>query len=362
MVKTAIQTISRILGVTVLTGILNACVTTPEKFEFTMPSNNSTAVAPIVWPEPPEEAHYQYIGDLRGESNKLKSSKDKKSPFQRFFAGLVGMDSEYIPLLDVLRPQQGVVDKNGRIYVTDPGLQAVFVFDEITGEFFIWNEKKLNIPFLSPVGIALTETSVLVSDSEQGLIFEFDLAGNILRTFGRNALLRPTGIAYDKEKKRILVSDTDDDNIKVFSLQGKLLKVIGSKGTDPGQFNRPTFIAHQNNKLYVSDSLNARVQVFNEEDKPVNSIGQRGLYVGNFSRPKGVAIDSDGNIYVTESYYDHLLIFNSVGEFLMSIGGSGNKPGTFSQPTAVWIDDKDRVFVSDMLNSRVSIFQYLGDK
>ena len=326
-----------------------------------MPTTNPAAVAPIVWPEPPLQAHYQYIGDLRGESNKIKSSEEKKSGFERFFSSLVGLDSEYIPLLDLLRPQHGVVDKNGRIYVTDPGLQAVFVFDEVTGEFFIWNEKKLDIPFLSPVGIALTETSVLVADSEQGLIFEFDLNGSLIKTFGKETLQRPTGIAYDPEQKRILVCDTQQDNIHVFSLQGNPIKVIGSKGSKIGEFNRPTFITYKNNKLYVSDSLNARIQVFNSKDEPVNSIGQRGLYVGNFTRPKGVAVDSDGNIYVSESYYDHLLIFNSVGEFLLSIGGSGNQPGTFAQPTGIWTDNKDRVFVSDMLNSRISIFQYLGD-
>jgi DNA-binding beta-propeller fold protein YncE len=38
---------------------------------------------------------------------------------------------------------------------------------------------------------------------------------------------------------------------------------VGSKGSQPGQFEVPLAISiDKNNRVYVSDSLNARVQVF----------------------------------------------------------------------------------------------------
>jgi len=322
-----------------------------------MPSNMQNQK---LWPVQPQVPRYSYIGDIRGESNQVKGDSQKGSAVSNFFSALVGLESDLIELTDLMRPQQGVTDKNGRIYVVDTGRQAVFVFDEKTSEFFIWNEDRLNISFKSPVGIALTDNSILVSDSEQAVVYEFNAQGKIINTIGADTLQRPTGIAYDPFGKRIFVSDTRGDNIKVYNLKGVLLETIGGRGSKSGEFNRPTFLSFHNHKLYVADSLNARIQIFNDQGEVIQTIGERGLYVGNFSRPKGVAVDSQGNIYITESYYDYLLIYNPAGELLMSIGGSGNKAGQFSQPTGVWVDEKDRVFVSDMLNGRVSLFQYLG--
>jgi len=339
--------------------LLSSCATAPERFMFSMPStrllNNQS-----LWPAKPQVSRYSYIGDIRGESNQVKDGSQQDSVVSKFFAALVGLESDLIAPTDLMRPQQGVVDANGRIYVVDTGRQAVFVFDEKSSEFFIWNEDRLNISFKSPVGIALAEASILITDSEQAVVYIFNAQGKIINTIGAGTLQRPTGIAYDPFSKRIFVSDTRDDNIKIYDLEGVLLDTIGGRGSKPGEFNRPTFLSFHNHKLYVADSLNARIQIFNDQDEVIQSIGERGLYVGNFSRPKGVAVDSQGNIYVTESYYDYLLIYNPAGELLMSIGGSGNKAGQFSQPTGVWVDDKDRVFVSDMLNGRVSLFQYLG--
>ncbi|MCH7880258.1 MAG: SBBP repeat-containing protein [Proteobacteria bacterium] len=361
MVKKSLARVRLAATAGLMVCLLNACATTPDKLMFSMPANNLQPGQLQVWPRPPQTPRYIYIGDIRGESSRAKSDKKKGSALSRFFSALVGLESESIPLINLLRPQHGAVDDKGRIYVADPGRQAVFVFDEKSGEFFIWNEAELNIPFKSPVGIAIAENTILVTDSEQGLVYVFTEEGQLINTLGAEILQRPTGIAYDPLRKRVFVSDTKADNIKIFNLQGALLDVMGARGSNPGEFNHPTFLNYHDDKLYVADSLNARIQIFNDADESIKIIGQRGLYIGNFTRPKGIAVDSDGNIYVTESYYDHLLIFNPMGELLMSIGGSGALAGQFSQPTGVWIDSNDRLFVSDMLNSRISIFQYLGE-
>ncbi len=324
------------------------------------PVSNSVLKNKTVWPPAPQIARYLYVGDLRGESNKPKNGQEISGVVSRFFSALVGLDNSSKAKVDLLRPQQGVVDSNGRIYVVDAGRRAVFAFDQKKSEFFIWDEINSGLPFSSPVGIAIVEDRIMITDSGKAKIFVLNNNGKLLTSFGDKDLKRPTGIAYDKSTKRIFIADTESDNIKIYSSQGVLLKTFGKRGAALGDFNRPTFLSFKNNKLYVADSLNARIQIFSSDGKVINSIGKRGLYVGNFSRPKGIAVDSQGNIYVTESFYDYLLVFNPAGELLLSIGGSGQKPGQFSQPTAVWIDNSDRVFVSDMLNARVSIFQYLG--
>ncbi len=350
-----------VFGIFLVSLVLSSCASSPDVLRFSMPSS-SALLKQQVWPKPPQTPRYLYLGDLRGESNVNFGAGNNRSLMTRFFSALVGVDNSPASKINLFRPQQGVVADNGQIYIVDAGRRAVFVFDEKKSEFSVWNEEHSGLPLLSPVGIAIAEQRVLVTDSEQAAIFVLNDKGLLVQSIRNPALLRPTGIAYDAITKRIYVSDTKNNDIKVFTLQGELLNTFGQTGAGPGEFNRPTFLSFYDDKLYVADSLNARIQVFTGEGEFISSIGERGLYIGNFSRPKGIAVDSHGNIYVTESFYDYVLIFNSAGKFLLSIGGSGQTAGKFSQPTAVWIDSNDRVFISDMLNARVSMFQYLGNK
>jgi len=347
-------------AVVVPLALLSGCGIAPPKYAFEMPGIGPSNEQQIVWPSRPEVPRYSFIGHLYGESNTAKGDPDR-SGFASFLATVVGLDEKASDVVDMIQPQQVCSDSLGRVYVADSGRQAIFVFDEKLGEFFIWNETTLNIPFLSPVGVVFAADTIWVTDSELSLIYRLDLQGNLIGTAGKGIVGRPTGIAYDSDSGRIFVSDTEESNIKVFDLDGSLVDVWGNTGSSDGGLNRPTFIAYRDGRLYVSDSLNARIQVFDALGDYRGTLGQRGLFVGNLARPKGIALDSDGNVYVSEGYYDYVVIYNESGELLMSLGGSGVGVGQFSQPTGLWVDDRDRVFVSDMLNRRISMFQYLGE-
>ncbi len=349
----------RICPILIIFLLFSGCSAVSVKYPFQMPGYGSSNRDVILWPSPPAVPRYAFIGHLYGESN-TKTISQNRNAWSGFFAALAGVDEEKKSLLNLVQPQQISSDNNGRIYVADPGWQAIFIFDESAGEFFIWNETSLNIPFLSPVGVINAANSIWVTDSELSLVYQLNDKGELINTIGKGVVNRPTGITYDPAAERIFVSDTADDNIKVFNLNGELIDIWGSSGTNDGELNHPTFITYRQGKLYVGDSLNARVQIFDDAGEYLQTLGQRGLYVGNLSRPKGVALDSDGNIYVSESYYDHVVIYNPDGDLLMSLGGTGFEAGQFSQPTGLWVDSNDRIFVSDMLNRRISVFQYLG--
>lgn len=343
----------------ILAILVSACSTVSDRHSFAMPGIEEGNGPAQVWPSLPAVPRYAFIGHLQGESNR-NAEAPRRGAWARFFAAIAGLDAKQPETLDLLRPQQVVADGNGRIYVTDPGLQSIFVFDEKLGQFSVWNERSLDIALPSPIGLAVAENSLWVTDSELALVYQLNAGGEVLNSFGNDRLERPTGISFDADRRRFYISDTAAGDIKLFDPDGRLLETWGAAGNGAGQFNRPTYLYYRDDRLYVADSLNARIQVLDADGRLVRTVGQRGLYVGNFSRPKGIALDSDGNIYVSESYYDHLLVYNNDGELLMSIGGSGSEAGQFSQPTGLWVDDRDRVFVSDMLNSRVSMFQYLG--
>ena len=348
-----------ILAWLTVSAALFSCAQTPKQMSYFV--ENPLQFAEVLWPDLPEVPRYRYAGQLLGEDNFVEPDGEEPGALLKAWKWIAGIGGEAEgPDRSLVRPQSGMVS-GSRIYVTDVGRAAVFVFDRAGGELAIWDQADGGGNFVSPIGItAGKDGSVLVADSELHRIVMLSADGKALGSFGENVLKRPTGLVRDAANKRIYVVDTREHNIKLFDDDGRLIEIIGQRGEGPGEFNAPTHIALDGTHLYVTDTLNARVQVLDLEGGPVSTIGKRGLYLGNFTRPKGVTVDGDNNIYVVESYYDHLLVFDRQGEFLLPIGGTGNQVGQFFLPSGVWNDNMGRVYVADMYNARVMILQFLG--
>jgi len=324
-------------------------------------SDTSQNAPPIVWPAPPDEPRFRYVGELTGEDNFRPDNWANRSNATKLFdwlVGLTGLNSQPVVLQ---RPQSGMVDEEGRIYVTDIGRGAVFVFDKPAGRLEVWDKARGDERFMSPIGIARgARDEILVADSELKSVIRLDKRGNVLGEFGHDILERPTGLARDTKRGRIFVADTRSHDIKVFNDNYKLINVIGERGEGDGEFNFPTHLAFVADKLYVTDTLNSRIQIFNSDGNFIAKFGKLGLNVGNLVRPKGVAVDSEGDIYVIESLYDNLLVFDKKGRTLLALGGSGKEIGEFYLPSGVWIDSHDQVYIADMFNGRITVLQFLG--
>lgn len=349
--------------------LLSGCLQSDLPKELRFGVESVTGGIPV-WPSPPEQPRYEYAGQLLGVENFVITAAGQKQlqetqKSQKALMWLVGLDPEGEGHRDtqkgLQRPQSGVVDGAGRIYVTDMGQLAVVVFDKPDGRLHIWKQATQQDAFVSPVGIALgAQQQILVADADLGLVVRLDEKGTPVGEIGAGVLQRPTGLARDAAQGMIYVSDTRAHDIKIFDDAGKLVKSFGRPGQMPGEFNAPTHLAFAHNRLYVTDTLNARIQVFDPGGEFLFTFGQRGLVVGNMVRPKGVAVDGKGNVYVVESLHDHLLIYDAKGEFLMPIGGTGKEVGRFYLPSGVWTDGANRVFVADMFNGRVTIFRFLA--
>lgn len=311
-----------------------------------------------VWPAPPEQPRFRYIGQLIGEQN---LPHKPRSVVSKVFGWLTGLGSRKAVPRELQRPQGVYVADDGRIYVTDVSRAAVYVFDDARGELQVWEMATDQLRFEAPVAVvALSDGDLLVTDSRLGRVVRLAPDGTPRGFFGDSAFERPTGLARDRQRKRIYVADRTLHVVRVFDEQGRQLDEIGGFGTAAGQFNAPTHLHFSRGRLYVSDTLNARVQVFDAAGSYLDTIGRRGLYVGDMPRPKGVATDRHGHVYVLESYYDYLLVFNDQGEFLLPVGGTGSGVGEFYLPGGVWVDRHDRVFIADGFNGRIVILQYLG--
>lgn len=345
--------------------LLAACATSPEKLrgEFRYDLRTELESAPKFFPEPPDPPRYAYFGELIGERNFVRE-RVEKTVFDRLFEILTGIGWSGVRELELLRPQAVTGDNDGRVLVTDAGYAGVVVFDPVAGDVRLLRRATVARNFMSPSGIAFgPDQQVLVADSGGGFVARLTLAGETLPPLGEGVLKRPTGVAFDAARRRILVADTDEGNIKVFDSAGSVVSVFGRAGSELGAFNRPTHLAVWKDQLYVTDTLNSRIQVLDlQTGSPIRTIGSRGTYVGQLAIPKGVSVDGEGNVYVVESLHDHLLVYDSSGKFLLPIGGTGYSTGNFYLPAGVWVDKRNRIHVADMYNGRVAAFIYFDSE
>jgi DNA-binding beta-propeller fold protein YncE len=141
--------------------------------------------------------------------------------------------------------------------------------------------------------------------------------------------------------------------------------VFGTKGTEPGQFQRPRGIAvAPDGSIYVADTENHRIQHLDREGNPLQSWGsfadlaQGEAPGGTFFEPWGLDIGPDGSVYVADTWNHRIQKFSAEGEFLDMWGyfGQAERPDAFWGPRDVLVDQDGRVILSDTGNKRIVIF------
>lgn len=309
----------------------------------------------MVWPRPPVRSRIKLLKVIQGpQSIVVKSS----SVVGKLFDYIVGVEQEY---LDFYTPQCMAADGNGLIYIADPSIGLVHVYNLATNEvrYIVQaGEKKL----VRPVGVALDSAgSLYITDTQLGAIFKFARDGSFVReleTYGK--IGSPAGIAISSTNEKI-VADMQTKSVVVFNADDSLQRVI--TGDDiPGGFRMPVYVAvDAKGNVYVTDSMSFTVRIFDANGKYRSGIGQIGDSPGSFARPKGVAVDSDQNVYVMDSILANFQIFNQNGELLLYVGQEGKLPGELMLPSGIFIDKNDRIYVSDTFNHRIQIYQYLKE-
>jgi sugar lactone lactonase YvrE len=307
-----------------------------------------------VWPEPPEAARLQFIGEF--------SRPEDLGIYPSLWSKVVRMTAG--PAQDkLLRPMSvAVAGQANIIYVADPGAGCVHRYDLRSRKY---RQLRLarDAPLLSPVGLAVTpDGRVFVSDSQLATIFVAEADDKILTPLRLNGpLQQPTGLAWDATTDHLYVVDTAAQVIRRYATSGSLIAEYGQRGEQAGTLNYPTYLwqDHERN-LIVSDSLNFRIQRFSHDGTALGQFGGVGDATGALSRPKGVAADSFGHIYVVDSLFHAVQIFDSDGRFLLAVGQQGQGPGQFWLPAGLFIDAQNTIFVADTHNSRIQVFRYVG--
>lgn len=291
----------------------------------------------------------QFVRSISTSNDILKD----KSFGEELFDWIFGSD-----VLTLVKPV-GIIKNNDEMIVLDQGRRELVKIDITEEDFYAIDfEDDENFPSLLDI-CKLSENDYLFTDSKNNTIYLFNNEDEEIKVFNTNlAFNQPTGIAINPKSKQIWVIDTKNHSIVVLDLSGNFIKRIGKRGTEPGEFNFPTYLSIDASGIaYVVDSMNFRLQMLNSEGKILNVFGEVGNATGYFARSKGVATDTYGHIYIVDALYNSIQIFNNEGQLLYYFGSTGSGPGEFWLPAGLYIDDNNFIYVADSYNSRIQIFK-----
>jgi DNA-binding beta-propeller fold protein YncE len=305
---------------------------------------------PMVWPPPPAEARVRYL-------RSISTATDwgiTRGWFGRMTDVLTGRQDPHL-----VRPT-GVAERDGALFVADPGVQALFIFDTTRRKQVVVTRLG-DQALMSPVAVAAGPGgSVFLADSVLGQVFAVARDGKLQRVVIAQGLRRPAALAYDSSRRRLYVADSSGHRVHVYDADGHPLLDFGGNGRDTGRFNSPTHLAvTSDGSVLVTDALNHRVQVFDPSGRFLRSFGEAGDGAGNFAAPKGVAVDRLGHILVADAMFDAVQIFDDTGRLLLGFGEQGREAGQFWMPNGLCVGDADVLYVADAYNQRIQAFQLL---
>jgi DNA-binding beta-propeller fold protein YncE len=329
--------------------------------------------AKIVWPNPPAIPRITFKDLYTGEKidPNLFTKKASKATWMDRLAGTLPAEENKAKNLpfQLIRTYGVGVDSKGKIYAADQGVGAVFIFDPEKKDHveLVGNGRQANMALIA--GLALDDDDRLfVVDSRLHRVLVFTPQHDLAGVFGGETLVRPGGVAIDRENRFVYVADTGNDVVDVFDADNfKYLRQIGKPstkhgGTEPGTFSLPEGVAvDKDGNLYVADTFNNRVEIFDADGEFISTFGKNGDAPADFERPKSIAIDCDGHIWVVDAAQNMVKVFNQNGRLLIYFGGTGYYPGQFMGPWGIAIGPSNQVVVSETFPGRVQVFRYITD-
>lgn len=255
----------------------------------------------------------------------------------------------------------------GTMFVSDSVKRAVLAFDATQKGFYLVGSKDPG-KVAKPLGVDTDSNCRLyVADATRSTIAIFEKDGTFVKAIGGEDYFdRLSYVAVNAEGTKIFAVDTggvssQNHRVRVFDAEsGDLLYDIGTRGTEPGQFNLPLGIAlAANGSLHVVDAGNFRVQILTQEGEFIRQFGSNGRRLGNFARPKGISVDRDNNSYVSDASHGNFQIFNPEGQLLLFVGtrSEQNQRAKYMLPAGVDVDEDGRVYLVDQFFSKVEIFR-----
>jgi len=227
-----------------------------------------------------------------------------------------------------------------------------------------------------------SEDNIWAVDEGSNMVIKFNPEGRVLMTLGRRpepvdaiagpppqlpaanpgkyVFDRPTDVGWDPAGNIFISDGYGNSRVVKYDKNGRYITSVGSKGSQPGQFNLPhTLAVDAKGNVYVGDRSNRRIQVF-DDDLTFKTIydnvgapwelcvspGPHQYLFSSNSYPDG----NDSTLAtVTGEVYKMELDGTIVGKF----GKAGKQLGEFSGLHEIDCRNPDELFISEIQLWRV---------
>ena len=187
-------------------------------------------------------------------------------------------------------------------------------------------------------------------------VFQFDMSGKLLKSFGAGLFAWPHGMYVDREGN-VWVTDAvgfgDQPEglghvVYKFSPDGEVLMTLGKKGVageGPDVFDKPSdVLVAPNGDIFVADGHgtdgNNRIVKLDGTGRFIKQWGTTGDADGEFSDPHALAMDSQGRLFVGDRGNSRIQIFDQDGNHLATWT-------QFGRPSGLFIDADDVLYATD---------------
>jgi len=227
------------------------------------------------------------------------------------------------------------------------------------------------------------QDNIWAVDEGSNMVIKFNPQGRVIMTMGRRpesaegihatpgrgapepvagkyTFDRPTDVAFDADGNIFVSDGYGNSRVAKYDKNGRFIASIGTKGSQPGQFNLPHSITTDaKGNVYVADRTNRRIQVLSNDLTYKTSYENVGapwavcispgphqyLYSSNSNPDSGIAEIAD----VTGEIYKMELDGTIVGKF----GKSGKALGDFSTVHEIDCRNENDLLVSEITAWRV---------
>ena len=298
------------------------------------------------------------------------------------------LPGQTVTALGLNKPTDLAIDHLNRIVIADSGNKRIVIYNQNTGAF-----SEITHPlFQDPVGIYVMRKNttvfqagdLFVADPSARLVFLFNSAGDLLKTFGKpdaplyeTLEFQPEKIAVDEVGTMYLVSKGSSDGIVQLSSEGEFQNFFASNRVQLSlveQFQQFIYTDEQlinlglnltppiftsvfidSTGIVYSSSSGRRVQNIKKHNTQGNNM-LVDLFVAN-TRLSDITVDQYGIIY-TADQNGFIDVYTNDGEFIYTFGSVSDVDvaGFFKTLAGIAVDDSGRLWTVDSGKSYLQSF------
>lgn len=192
-------------------------------------------------------------------------------------------------------------------------------------------------------------------NSDVNPVLELDQkTGTVLKQFGKGMFVEPHGLYVDREGNVWITDykakDGKGQQVIKFNPDGEVLLRLGKAGVaGPGidVFDTPTnVLVAPNGDIFVSQGHapnldNPRITKFDKNGKFIKVIGKKGTGPGEFAEPHSLAMDSAGRLFVADRSNNRIQILDQDGNFIAEWKQFGRPSGMYIRNDILYVSDSE---------------------